>query len=400
MRIGYLVPEWPGQTHAFFWREMTALRKLGHTVQPLSTRRPPNSACLHAFAQEARDTTHYVYPPRPGETARILASRPRAAAAALSYAASLPESSASGRLKVAALLGCAADLVAKCDELAIEHLHVHSCANAAHIAAMANLLGGPKYSLTLHGDLPVYGTDHRQKMQRAGFVSTVTRPLQKQVLSATDLAEERVPVIWMGVDTERFKPSASSKPANAPFLMVTVARLNAAKGHEFALSALKRVRDKGLDARYTIAGEGPHRAEIERTVSELGLEQAVDLPGNCSEEDVIALLNRADAFVLSSVGLGEAAPVSVMEAMSSGVPVICSRIGGTEDMIANGESGILVHQKDIDGLTEAIESLARNPDFRIRLAQGAREQALRAFDYRITAGKLANAFAESQRLSF
>lgn len=395
MRIGYLVPEWPGQTHAFFWREMTALRELGHSVHPFSTRRPPENACLHAFAKKAHETTHYVYPPRARQTARILATRPQGSIAALSYAASLPESSLSGRLKVAALLGCAADLAAKCEELSIDHLHVHSCANAAHIAAMARLLGGPRYSLTLHGDLPVYGSDHRQKMQRASFVSVVTRPLRQQVLSATDLSEDRVPVVWMGVDTDRFKPKASHPQEAGTFTIVTVARLNAAKGHSYALSALKRVRDAGIDARYTIVGEGPHRAEIERTVAELRLVDAVDFRGNCSEEEVLALLQSADAFVLPSVGLGEAAPVSVMEAMSCGVPVICSRIGGTEDMITDGESGLLIQQKDTDGLAHAIESLARDPELRVRIGNGAREQALRAFDYRVAASRLASAFAQS-----
>lgn len=395
MRIGYLVPEWPGQTHAFFWREIAALRELGHSVYPFSTKRPPDDACLHEFATEARETTHYVFPPRPRAVARILATRPAGTAAALAYAASLTESSVADRLKVSALVACAADLVARCDELAIDHLHVHSCANAAHIAAMAHLLKGPSYSLTLHGDLPVYGTDHRQKMKNARFVSTVTRPLQQQVLAAAALGEQRVPVIWMGVDTERFKPASDQTPKTGPFTMVTIARLNAAKGHSYALAALKRVRDKGLDVRYTIAGEGPHRAEIERTVSELGLGEAVTLAGTLSEKDVLALLQSADAFVLSSVGLGEAAPVSVMEAMSCGLPVVCSRIGGTEDMIADKHSGLLVAQKDIDGLADAIEALARDPELRRRLGQGAREQAQRAFDYRITTGKLADAFARA-----
>jgi colanic acid/amylovoran biosynthesis glycosyltransferase len=393
MRIGYLVPEWPGQTHAFFWRELTALRELGHSVFPFSTKHPPDDACLHGFASEARETTHYLFPPRTLATARILAARPKGTASALAYAASLTESSLVDRAKVAALLACAADLTAKCEELAIDHLHVHSCANAAHIAAMADLLGGPGYSLTLHGDLPVYGTDHRQKMKRARFVSVVTRPLQKQVIAATDLTEERVPVVWMGVDTERFTPGPDRAGKTGPFSMVTVARLNAAKGHAYALAALKRVRDSGLDVRYTIAGEGPHRAEIERAVAELGLADAVDLPGTRSESEVLALLQGTDAFILPSVGLGEAAPVSVMEAMSCGLPVICSRIGGTEDMISDGETGLLTAQKDVDGLARAIETLVRDPGLRHELGRNAREHARRTFDYRATAGKLAEAFA-------
>lgn len=395
MRIGYLVPEWPGQTHAFFWRELCALRALGNSVYLFSTRRPPEGACLHAFAEQARATTYYLYPPRPPRAAKVLALHAKGSVAALSYAASLAETPLRGRLRVAALLGCAADLVARTSELGIEHVHVHSCANAAHIAAMARLMGGPSYSLTLHGDLPVYGVDHRKKMENARFVSVVTRPLQDQVLAATNLGEHRVPVIWMGVDSDRFAPDPVRVPRSNGFLLVTVARLNAAKGHAFALAALKRARDSGIDVRYAIAGEGPHRAEIERVVRELGLDEVVEFCGSLSEDAVLSLLRRADAFVLSSVGLGEAAPVSVMEAMACGLPVICSRIGGTADMIADGENGMLVAQTDVEGLTNAIQRLTGDPEFCLRLSREAREQAVRVFDFRVTAGRLASALAQS-----
>lgn len=396
MRIGYLVPDWPGQTHAFFWRELCALTALGHSVFPISTTRPPENACLHAFAERARSETHYLYPPRPKSVVRILAGRARGAAQALGYAASLTETTPSARLRIAALLGCAADLVAFATELGIEHVHVHSCANAAHIVAMARLLGGPGYSLTLHGDLPVYGVDHRKKMNHARFVSVVTRPLQEQVLAATDLTPEQVPVVWMGVDTERFKPVPKRTDRSRDFLIVTVARLNPTKGHGFALEALKRARDLGLDARYAIAGEGPYRAEIERIVRELGLEPFVELCGSLSEDAVRSLLLRADAFILPSFGLGEAAPVSVMEAMACGLPVICSRIGGTTDMITDGETGLLVQQEDVSGLTRAIQRLAGEPELCAHLGRRARERAVQAFDYRVTAGRLARALEQGR----
>jgi len=394
MRIGYLVPEWPGQTHAFFWRELSALRALGNSVYPFSTRRPPDSACLHAFGEEARASTYYLYPPRAKVVARVLATRARGVASALAYVASLSETPPRERARLAGLLGCAADLVARAEQLGIEHVHVHSCANAAHITAMARLLGGPSYSLTLHGDLPVYGVDHRQKAKHARFVSVVTRPLQAQVLAATDLTENRVPVIWMGVDTDRFSPAGERPRAGGGFLLATVARLSGTKGHAFALQALKRVRDSGIDVRYAIAGEGPYRPEIEKTVRELGLEQAVELCGSLSENGVLALLHRADAFVLSSVGLGEAAPVSVMEAMACAVPVICSRIGGTADMITDGDNGLLVDQRDVGGLAAAMSRLATDTDFHARVGRAARERALRVFDYRVTAGMLASALGQ------
>src|SRR5689334_14141066 len=90
-KLGYLVPEWPSQTHAFFWREISALRALGDEITIFSTRRPPDEGCKHAFAGEARESTRYLFPPRALAAGTILASRPLGVARALEYISSLKE---------------------------------------------------------------------------------------------------------------------------------------------------------------------------------------------------------------------------------------------------------------------------------------------------------------------
>ena len=74
MRIGYLIPEFPGQTHIFFWREMRALQALGVEVETVSTRRPPAGIVCHAWSKEAMDRTHYLFPPSPVALVRSLAT--------------------------------------------------------------------------------------------------------------------------------------------------------------------------------------------------------------------------------------------------------------------------------------------------------------------------------------
>jgi colanic acid/amylovoran biosynthesis glycosyltransferase len=318
----------------------------------------------------------------------VLLSRPAQVAKAVQYLALLRETEWKERGKLAALLACAADLVAHCESLCIEHLHAHSCANSAHLVVMAHLLGGPGYSLTLHGDLETYGVDHPAKMQRARFVSAVTRPLQTAILGHTDLPADRVPVIWMGVDTERFVPKPTRTPQAGKLELVTVARLNPTKGHAFALEAIKQVRDQGLDLQYSIAGEGFGREQIEAKVKELGLSSCVRLLGTLGETKVLELLQASDAFVLPSAGLGEAAPVSVMEAMAIGLPVVCSIIGGTADMITDDVDGLLVAQKDVAGLANAFQRLASDLTLRERLGKAARARAVDVFDYRVMAKKL------------
>ena len=83
--IGYLVPEFPSQTHTFFWREICALRARGADVRLFSTRRPAPEACRHAFAEEAARETRYLVPPRAGRMASWLARRPGSLGPALDY---------------------------------------------------------------------------------------------------------------------------------------------------------------------------------------------------------------------------------------------------------------------------------------------------------------------------
>lgn len=375
-----MVPEFPGQTHAFFWREIGAIEDEGTPVRIYSTRRPAPGSCPHPFALKAAARTTYVFPPDPGATAR-LAMRPRRMMQAVAYVRSLRETSAKDRLKLMALIPSAAALVEDARRHGVSHLHIHSCANAAHLGALAQIIGDLPYSLTLHGDLPVYGTDHAAKMARARFVAAVTRPLAQQIAQVSPAMD--APVIWMGVDCDLFCPV--TRPENAVFTVATVARLNHMKGHRYALGAVAMLRDQGITVRYRIAGDGPDRAQIEEEVTRLRLSDQIQMTGALGEADILTMLHEADALVLSSFGQGEAAPVTVMEAMACGLPVVCSRIGGTPDMITDGMDGFLVDQRDVAGIAACLSRLIAEPEFRRQMGQAARQTALNRFDRRLNA---------------
>jgi colanic acid/amylovoran biosynthesis glycosyltransferase len=373
MRIGILIPEFPTQTHIFFWREISALRRNGVTVDLLSTRRPKDG-CPHDFGRAAAADTHYLYPPDLGLARSAIGGRGMARVAG--YIASL---SPKARARALGFAVCAADLAASAQRRGIEHVHVHSCADAAHVAAMAFLLSGLPYSLHLHGDLAVYGGDHRQKLQHAAFVGVAARPLIDQV-EQVGFPRQRTFRMIMGVDLTRFEARAP-RPADAgPLHLVSVSRLALCKGHRFALEAIRRAVDAGVDVRYSIGGAGSDRGAIEADVARLNLGDRVDFVGPLSEAGVSALMKTGDVSLLTSVGLGEASPVAVMEAMASGVPSICSRIGGTADMIDTGVDGILVDQEAVDQIADAIVMLARDRAALARLSVGARKRAEKDFD--------------------
>jgi glycosyltransferase involved in cell wall biosynthesis len=212
----------------------------------------------------------------------------------------------------------------------------------------------------------------------------VTEALQRQVVEKLGLSADFLPVIRMGVDTDRFKPSEAALE-NPRIRAVTVARLNRAKGHAIALAALAKLRDLGVYVEYHIAGAGPEQANLQERIRALDLQDRVHLLGSLSEDAVLQLLKDSDVFLLPSFGLGEAAPVSVMEAMACGLPVISTRIGGTTEMIREGQDGLLIAQESSEEIASALGALVSEKELRRRLGAAARDTAVERFDYRKSA---------------
>lgn len=386
--IGILVPEFPSQTHIFFWREIVALREMGESIRIYSTRRPPVEECKHAFRESATNETEYLFPPALGTALVWMLMHPAGTVKAIAYVLSLKGIGFKARASLAGLIPCAAVLSASAKRHGITHLHAHSAANAAHLVALAGLLGGPPYSMMLHGGLNCYGDNHRRKFRDAKFVHTAGKHLVPSVIEEAGVDARRVSPTLMGIDTQKFKDLGKRAFADNRLHMVTVARLGLGKGQHYALRAMKKAVEAGLDVRYTIAGSGPDRALIEAEVKTLGLEDRAKLVGQLSEPEVFDLLQTADLFVLASVGEFEAMPVAVMEAMACGLPALASVIGGVPDMITPGVDGLLAPQHDVQTLAENIAAAAKSGALRKKLSEGARERALRQFDIKVSATKL------------
>jgi colanic acid/amylovoran biosynthesis glycosyltransferase len=388
LKIAILIPEFPSQTHAFFWREIQGLRLLDIDVVTISTRRPSAGACRHDFAVQATREALYLFPPDWVTDTLYLLMQPLGMIRALRYVFGLTESSWTERLLASALLLPAARLCRLTRSKSVSHLHVHSFANSAHVAALSKLLGGSPFSLALHGDLEVYGKDHASKVRFASFIRCVTLPLKQQLLDRKILPPSKIHMLWMGVDTKHFIPRDRLVQAEDSFRLLTVARLHVNKGHRFALLAVQRLKAQGADVRYTIVGDGPAHEDIAREVEALDLTDVVDMVGTKSEVDVLHLLQSSDALLLTSVGMGEAAPVAVMEAMACGLPVVCSIIGGTGDMITHGHDGFLVPQEDVEAIAACVRQLIDDPELALRMGNAARARALQRFDSYLLAQEL------------
>lgn len=149
-------------------------------------------------------------------------------------------------------------------------------------------------------------------------------------------------------------------------LVLTPARLNAQKGHGVLLEAIAEVPE----ALFVLAGDGPERGALEARAAELGVAERVRFLGR--REDVPQLLAASDVFALPS--LYEGSSLAVLEAMAAGTAVVSSAIGGTEELIEDGRSGLLVPPGDAPALAAALRRVLGDPQLRADLAARARER--------------------------
>jgi len=391
--MAYIVPQFPGQTHGFFWREIVELQARG--VEPIlfSTARPHDRLISHSWSEEAIGRTTYL--------ATYGLSALLGALFRLPYRSVISEllsMGASDRLyflrDVAICAPAALRLKQTCRQHGIEHVHVHSCGRAALIAALAFHMYGIPYSLTLHGHPGDYGVAQRFKWKNAKFVSVVSKALMAFLPELLGNAlPARLPVRPMGVDTASFRRNSPYLPAakGETLRLFCCGRLNLGKGHQDLLRAVRILLDEGRSVSLDIAGEDDsggsgYRLVLESLVAELGLLGRVNILGAVSGDEVRARLIKAHAFVLAS--WYEGVPVAYMEAMSCEVPIIATATGGVPELITDGIHGILVPVENPEVLAKAVSSLADDPERAIRIARAGRERVVSQFDSRLGAEML------------
>ncbi len=371
-RIGYLVPRFPGPTHSAQWREVRALEAQGVEVVLLSTE--PPDILVHPWAGEAKARTTY------------LGGGPLGGLPALP---ALPWSELKGAerglgVDLLRALGPARALARVAARHGLGHVHVHTTGRVALIAALAERLGGPSYSLTLHDPLSEDGPGQNLKWRGARFATVVTRRLLTEVKTVLrDDRPARVVVQPMGVDTALFHRPGPYQPCapGEPLRLFACTRLEPARGLRDLLAALRRLADRGVPTTLRVAGEEGQRGfrpELERRIAELRLQDRVTLLGPIGEDRVLAELLGAHAFVLPSHQ--EPLGVALMEAMACALPVVGTAAGGVRELVTHGVDGLLVPPRDPVALSGALEQIARTPAKAITLAMAARARVERDFD--------------------
>ncbi len=156
--------------------------------------------------------------------------------------------------------------------------------------------------------------------------------------------------------------------------IVATSHFQKGKGHTVLLKALRLLKERGLSFRAVFAGDGSDRPSVIQSAQEINLKDDVEFPGCLS--DVISLLKESDVFVLPSVAM-EGMPISVLEAMASGLPVVASDVGGLKQLVANGQTGFLCPPGDPQVLAEALATLVTSHEKRREMGLHGRRRVER-----------------------
>jgi glycosyltransferase involved in cell wall biosynthesis len=244
----------------------------------------------------------------------------------------------------------------------------------------------------LYGGGLLKGIAVRCLYPRAAAVTAISRGIGNELAHVHDVPQKRLMVIPNPVDVEAVsalarKPIDDTCSANEMPMILAAGRLHPQKGFPHLIRAFARVRPS-LPARLVIIGEGPERAALEALVAGLDLQGAVVLPG--FQSNPYAWMARADLFVLSSLyeGFGNV----ITEAMALGVPIVATRCpSGPEEIITEGQDGLLVPVGDEEALAAAMRRILTSPTVAADLRRGARERAVQ-YDAPLIARRYADLF--------
>ncbi|OZB49375.1 MAG: hypothetical protein B7X42_05435, partial [Thiomonas sp. 14-66-4] len=234
------------------------------------------------------------------------------------------------------------------------HVHAHFGTNSAEVVLLARLLGGPRFSFTVHGpeefDKPL-GIHLREKIEHSAFVVAISSFCRSQLFRWVGSAHwGKVEVVRCGIEPNFH--SGVEVRCNPSRQLVCVGRLSEQKGHLLLIEAAALLAAEGEDFTLLLAGDGELRAQIEATIAANGLGGRVVITGWIGSMQVRELLLGSRALVLSS--FAEGLPVVVMEAMALGRPVVATQVAAMAELVEDGSSGWLCPAGDAAALAAAM----------------------------------------------
>lgn len=282
-----------------------------------------------------------------------------------------------------------------------EVFHIHTSGFAGFNAFLSAMIARVPNVVVTHHSWPKARPDTRagrlmfslEKRYAARII--VFNSAQVSDLVAGGVRPERILTVPNGVDLGKFR-QRDKKPAvgRSGFKIAMVSRLVEGKGHLELVKAIAMLADRYPGLRLLLIGDGPTRPEIEKEIREQELEERIELVGQVPNALVPGLLRNCDALAFPSYCSGETFGIVLIEGMATGLPVVATRFGGIPEVVAEGETGLLVEPRDVAELAAAIERLASDPDLAAELGQKGIARVERLFSAGAVARSITAIYSE------
>lgn len=264
---------------------------------------------------------------------------------------------------------------------------------ASVYSAMAGKLTGTPVVATIHGEVDIGARERLQWLKMGALnmgarqIIAVSGGLRDDILRRTSLRPDKLEIIYNGIDTSAFQRPRSDALrrqfgwSDKEFVIGCLGNIRPAKGYDILLQAVAML---GQDSPYcfVVAGQPDKSGLYERLLAqhaELGLEERVRFLGFL--DDAAQYLASLDLFLSTSTT--EGLPLSAIQAMAAGLPLLATRVGGYEELVTDRENGWLVPAGNPQAIAEAIQQLGVDAELRDRLAKNARRHVQATFDSRV-----------------
>ena len=402
VKLAYVTSSFPyGHGESFLVAEVDELMRQGHelTIVPTLARGPvvhDDVRRLLPLVERERLLSPSVFLSAVGEARR----GPRRLLAAL--APVRQSRNAVTLAKNGAVLPKAIWLAARVRERAVEHIHVHWGGTSSTLAMIAADLAGVPWSLTAHRWDIRENNLLRVKANSASFIRAISEDGLRDLERIVGHARAPRHVLHMGVALPDRPGQTRKRPIGEPLRVLVPANFLEVKGHRFLVDAIAVLGFRGTRVVVELAGSGPLRNEIVRHAAQAGLENECVFLGQLSHSVLLESMDagRWDAVVLASIetdsGEKEGIPVALLEAMSHGVPVVATSVGGIPELLGDG-AGLLVAPRDPVALAHALARLDVEDELRTQLAQRGRERVESQFEVTSVVRELGGLFEAATR---
>ncbi len=238
----------------------------------------------------------------------------------------------------------------------------------------------------------------RQTAHQATLIVTISNYSLQKIQKHYGIDSTKVRIVPNGVDTEKFKPNDNTGKTRHQFglgkepIVLFVGSLIPRKGLPFLIAAARKVVNERTNAMFVIVGDGPQKNQLVSSVEAFKLSKNFKFLANVKEDMLPPLYNCADVFALPSIQEGQG--IVVLEAEASGKPVVAFDIGGVNEAVRNGETGLLIKRGDCGALADALLRLLGDNALRDRMGVGGRKFVSENFTWDLCAQRMLSVYRE------